>query len=79
MAEFSGKELTPELIRKAMAYSSAEELPALAKENDIAITPEEAAACLEEISDRELSPEMLEKISGGMKVCYVVDGCSWHC
>ena len=62
-----------------MACSSAEDLPALAKENDITITPEEASACLEEISNRELSPEMLEKISGGMKVCSVVDGCSWHC
>ena len=40
MAEFSGKELTPELIRKAVACSSTEGLLALAKENDIAITPE---------------------------------------
>ncbi len=57
-----------------MACSSADELLALAKENGIAITPEEAAACLEEISNRELSPEMLEKVSGGMEFCYAVDG-----
>ena len=71
MAEFKGKELTPALIRKAMACNSAEDVLALAKENGIEITREEAEAYLEEISGSELSDDLLEMVSGGD--CYAAD------
>ena len=78
MAEFKGKELTPELIRKAMACNSAEDVLALAKENGIEITREEAEAYLEEISGSELSDDLLEMVSGGGCYDHDVDGTHSH-
>ena len=79
MAQLKGKELTPELIRKAMACGTVEDLLALAKENGVEITAEEAAAYLEEMSCRELPVDVMEKVSGGgdtppdYSYCYKVD------
>lgn len=88
MAEFNGKELTPELVQKALSCKSADELRALAEENGISITAEEAEAFLEELSGRELNMEELDNIAGGdvsacltaaeQGVCYAVGGCAWH-
>jgi hypothetical protein len=78
MTELQGKELTPEIIRRAMACKSAGELLALAKENGVEITPEEAEAYLEELSNRELDPAELGKASGGREICYAVNGCASH-
>lgn len=76
MAEYNGKELTPELIQKAWTCKSAEELLALAGENGISITEEEAKAYLEEISTKELALDDLDAVAGGTTVCWAVDGCT---
>lgn len=69
--------ITAELIEKAKGAASAKELLALAKENGIEMTEEEAAAYFEtlngngELSDKtlnrsgELSDEELDNVSGG--------------
>ena len=58
--------LTPELIAKAKAAKSAEELLELAKENDVDLTEEEAKTCFDQLhSNAELSDDELEAVSGG--------------
>lgn len=78
MAEYNGKELTPELIQKAESCKSVEELLALAKDNGIEVTAEEAQAYLDEFSSQELSLDDLDDVAGGNcgKVCYLINGCS---
>ena len=83
MAEYNGKELTPELIQKAESCESVEELLALAADNGIQITAEEAQAYLDELSSPELSLDDLSDVAGGVggedvscnRVCYLVNGC----
>lgn len=69
MAEFNGKEITPELIKKAEGCKSAEELVALAKENGIDITVDEAQVYLEELSRLELNLDDLDDAAGGVRLC----------
>ena len=58
--------LTPELIAKAKAAKSAEELLELAKENDIELTEDEAKICFEQLhANAEISDDELEAVSGG--------------
>ena len=58
--------LTPELIAKAKAAKSAEELLALAKENGIELTEEESKTCFEQLhANAEVSDDELEAVSGG--------------
>lgn len=59
--------ITPELIEKAKAAKTPEELMALAKENDIELTGEEAKACFDRLHPRtgELSDEELDNVAGG--------------
>ncbi len=55
-----------EIIAKAKECKSVEELLALAKENDIELTPEEAAAKFAELhNEGELSDEEIDNVSGG--------------
>lgn len=70
--EFDPKQLSGELLQKIQACKTPEELVALAKENDIALTAERAEAYLTELSglEVELSDEQLDKIAGG--------GCGWY-
>ncbi|MBR3225389.1 MAG: hypothetical protein IKF78_08710 [Atopobiaceae bacterium] len=72
MAEY-GNELTPELIRKAQACKSAEVLLALAKENGISITAEEAQAYLDELSNARLSLDDLDQAAGGLAQATIID------
>ncbi len=59
-------ELTPELMEKAKAAKSAEELLSLAKENGIELTAERANAYFERINQNgELSDEELDGVAGG--------------
>ena len=58
-------EVTMEMIKKAMACETAEELMALAKSEGIELTKEEAEAYLAEMSDVELDEEALKKVAGG--------------
>lgn len=70
--EFDPKQLSGELLQKIQACKTPEELAALAKENDIALTAERAEAYLAELNglEVELSDEQLGKIAGG--------GCGWY-
>lgn len=74
--EYNGKELTPELIKKAEACTSVEELLALAKENNISLTAEEAQAYLDELSIKPLDLDDLEEAAGGFcRECYLINDC----
>ena len=76
MVEYKGNDLSPELIRKAQACKSADELLALAKENGIDVTAEEAQAYLEELSSQELSLDDLDAVAGGFcRECYGIIAC----
>ena len=73
------KELTKEMLEKAMQCKTADELMELAKAEGYDITRDEAEAYFAELSDMELDSEKLKKIAGGIDTCWAVDGCSWHC
>ena len=59
------KEITKEMIVKAMACKNADELIALAKAEGYDVTKDEAEAYLAELSDFELDDEALSKAAGG--------------
>ena len=63
--EINKKELTKEQMEKAMACKTADELMALAKAEGYELTKEEAEAFLAEVSEVELSDEVLQKAAGG--------------
>lgn len=61
---------TPELIAKAKAAESAEELLALAKENNVELTEEEAKVCFEQLhANGAVSDDDLEAVAGGGALC----------
>ena len=71
-------ELTKELIQKAMACKTAEELMAEAKAVGYELTKDEADAYLTELSDFELDSEVLTKVAGGG--CYTeCNSERYHC
>ena len=63
------KELTKEMLEKAMQCKSADELIALAKTGGFEMTKEEAESYMEELSDFELDGIALKNIAGGK--CYM--------
>ena len=63
------KELTKEMLEKAMQCKSADELIALAKTGGFEMTKEEAESYMEELSDFELDGIALKNIAGGK--CYI--------
>ena len=63
------KELTKEMLAKAMQCKSADELIALAKTGGYELTKEEAEAYMTELSDFELDGIALKSIAGGQ--CYM--------
>lgn len=65
---------TPELMEQAKACASAEELAALAKENNIELTAEEAKCHFDRLHAQagELADEELEDVAGGG--CHMSDG-----
>ena len=67
------KEITKEMIRKAMQCKDADELMALAKAGGFDITKEEAEAYFSELSDVELDGDVLKSVAGGH------DYFCWHC
>ncbi|MBR4551406.1 MAG: Nif11-like leader peptide family RiPP precursor [Oscillospiraceae bacterium] len=69
------KELTKEMIKKAIQCKTADELIALAKTGGYEITKEEAEAYLAEMKDMELDDERLKNVAGGRDICYT-DGCA---
>ena len=66
---FKGKEISKELMEKAEKCRTADELMALAKENDIELTVDEAQAFLDESADIELDEEQIDQAAGGGKPC----------
>ena len=61
--------LTKEQIEKAMACETPEELIALAKEEGVELTLEQAKAYFEELENVELDEKALDKVAGG-GTCY---------
>ena len=60
------KNLTPELIAKAKAAKSAEELLALAKDNNVELTEEEAKTYFEQLNaNGAVSDDELDGVAGG--------------
>ena len=59
------KEITNEMIEKAMQCETADELIALANSEGIELTKEEAEAYLVELEDFELDSDVLQKVAGG--------------
>jgi hypothetical protein len=61
------KNLTPEMIEKAKAAKSTEELLALAKENNVEMTADEAATYFAQLNPKsgELDDDDLDNVAGG--------------
>jgi len=68
------KNLTPEMIEKAKTAKSAEELLALAKDNGVEMTEDEAKTYFAQLNPKsgELDDDDLDNVSGGS--CYAGDG-----
>ena len=66
-------ELTKEMIMQAY------ELIALAKTGGIELTKEEAESYMTELADFELDENQMQQVAGGVKTCYMVDGCAFKC
>ena len=73
------EELTKEMVKQALKCKDADELLALAKSQGYEMTREEAEAYMAEINDFELDDEALKAVAGGVKTCYMVDGCAFKC
>ena len=69
--------ITREMLAKALECETADELVALAKAEGFTLTKEEAEAYLAELEDMELDVADLDKVAGGKRVCYAVDGCGY--
>ena len=61
--------ITKEMLEKASKCETADELVALAKDNGVTLTKEEAEAYLAELDDCELDEKALDKVAGG-GTCY---------
>ena len=72
------KEITKEMIMKAMQCKDADELMALAKANGFDITKEEAEAYMAELADIELDGKDLKHVAGGDCYHYCPPDCH-HC
>ena len=69
------KNLTPEMIEKAKVAKSAEELLALAKENNVEMTADEAATYFAQLNPKsgELDDDALDAVAGGASGCAADD------
>jgi hypothetical protein len=72
-------ELTKEMIMQALKCKNADELIALAKTDGIELTKEEAESYMTELADFELDENQMQQVAGGVKTCYMVDGCAFKC
>ena len=79
MANINGKEITKELLVKAMQCDTPEELMKLAKENGVELTKEQAEAYLAEIDDIDLDSEELKNVAGGSSYCKANTPCRKYC
>ena len=68
------KNLTPEMIEKAKAAKSAEELLEIAKANNIEMTADEAATYFAQLNQSgELNDDDLDAVAGGVSGCKTSD------
>ena len=72
-------ELTKEMIMQALKCKNADELIALAKTGGLELTKEEAESYMTELADFELDENQMQQVAGGVKTCYMVDGCAFKC
>ncbi len=70
MPKIDGKEISREVLAKAMLCETPEELVKLAKENGVELTAKEAEAYLSEFEDVDLDSAQMKKVAGGS--CYDV-------
>ena len=68
--EINGKEISQELMEKAVACRTTEELLALAKENGIELTAEQAEAYLSVYQSGKIPDEELDAVAGGRSCDY---------
>ena len=73
------EELTKDMVKQALKCKDTDELLALAKSQDYEMTREEAEAYMAEINDFQLDDEAMKAVAGGVKTCYMVDGCAFKC
>lgn len=73
------EELTKDMVKQALKCKDTDELLALAKSQDYEMTREEAEAYMAEINDFELDDEAMAAVAGGIKTCYMIDGCAFKC
>ena len=59
------KEITKEMLAKAMQCRNADELIALAKTRGMELTREDAEAYMAELADFELDADTLQNVAGG--------------
>ena len=67
------------MIMQALKCKNADELIALAKTGGIELTKEEAESYMTELADFELDENQMQQVAGGVKTCYMVDGCAFKC
>lgn len=79
MADLNKNELTIEMVMKAKECKTPEELVELAKTGGIDITKDEAEAYLAELADFEFEDDALTNVAGGLRACYMIDGCAFKC
>ena len=72
------KDITKELVEKALQCKTAEDLMELAKAEGVAITKEEAEAYMAELADVELDGKELKNVAGGDCYHYCPPDCH-HC
>ena len=72
-------ELTKEMIMQALKCKNADELIVLAKTGGIELTKEEAESYMTELADFELDENQMQQVAGGVKTCYMIDGCAFKC
>ncbi len=73
------KEITKEMIAKAMQCRTADELTALAKAEGFDITKDEAEAYMAELADFELDGEELKNAAGGGCYTECNSECPYQC
>ena len=73
------EELTKEMVQQALKCKDADELLELAKSQEYEMTRVEAEAYMAEINDFQLDDEAMKAVAGGVKTCYMVDGCAFKC
>ncbi len=63
--KINGKEISKELLAKAIACESPEELAKLAKDAGVELSVEQAKAFLSELDDIDLDSEQMRRVAGG--------------